>query len=333
MRAVTVTEVSQVGEARRFASDLAAQNGFSEEDAGRVALVATELATNLIKHGSGGELLISWFDDRTGSGIECIAVDKGSGMANVDAAMRDGYSTAGTAGTGLGAVIRGSQVVDIYSRPQGGTVVLARLHQGQPDPTKHLPTAISGVVCLPKAGEEVCGDDWCLKSRAGGVSFIVADGLGHGPDAAKASKAAVDTFLDEPQRPVEQALIQIHKDLGRTRGAAVAIGDLDLARGSVEFAGVGNIAGLLVGDGRNRRMMSHNGTAGLVAKRIQALTYPMSAVHLIILASDGLATNWSLSAYAGLGERHPALIAAVLYRDFGNRRDDVTVLVICAHQL
>ncbi|MDB5701278.1 MAG: putative anti-sigma regulatory factor, partial [Sphingomonadales bacterium] len=106
MRAVTVTEVSQVGEARRFASDLAALHGFDEQDAGRVALVATELATNLIKHGGGGELLISWFDDRTGCGIECIALDKGSGMDNVDAAMRDGYSTAGTAGTGLGAVIR-----------------------------------------------------------------------------------------------------------------------------------------------------------------------------------------------------------------------------------
>jgi anti-sigma regulatory factor (Ser/Thr protein kinase) len=333
MRVVAVAEASQVGQARRLAAEMAEQSGFNEEGTGRIAIVATELATNLIKHGGGGELLISRFDDRTGTGIECMALDSGPGMVNVDASLRDGHSTAGTTGTGLGAVVRGSHLVDIYSRPGGGTIVLARRYAGRADSNARLPTALSGVVCIPKRGEEVCGDDWCLRPRVGGVSFVVADGLGHGPDAAQASNAAVATFLAMPQRPVDQVLTQMHEDLSRTRGAAVLVGDLDLARGDVLVAGVGNIAGALVSSNTTRRMISHNGTIGLVAKRIQTFSYPVTGVPLVIVASDGLLTNWSLAAYPGITERHPAVIAGVLYRDFCNGRDDVTVLVIRADQL
>ena len=95
MIAVTIEEQSQVAEARRTASDIAGRHGFAEADTGRAALVATELATNRVKHGGGGELLVGAYDDGSSHGLELLALDKGPGMANVQACLADGYSSPG----------------------------------------------------------------------------------------------------------------------------------------------------------------------------------------------------------------------------------------------
>ena len=327
MRAIAVRDETQVAEARRAAANLAKRMGFGEEDAGRVAIVATELATNVIKHGSGGELLVGAYDDRSGTGIECLALDKGPGMADVQASLRDGHSTAGSAGTGLGAVVRGSHVLDIYSRPGSGTAILARLRQGRPSRSGPSPEPVSGAVNVPKAGEDASGDKWCVRAHATGFKLMVADGLGHGPAAAEAAHAAARVFLAERASAPAEILNRMHLALRPTRGAAVAVADVDTAAGNVAFAGVGNIAGVLVADGAARRMVSHNGTVGHVARRVQEFAYPFKGPPLVVLCSDGLGTGWSLDAYPGLAHRHPALVAGVLYRDFNRGRDDVTVLV------
>lgn len=327
MRAVRVQEETHVAEARRVAVAAATDMGFGEVDAGRVAIVVTELATNLIKHGKGGELLVGTYDDRTGAGVECLALDKGPGMADVAASRRDGISTAGTPGTGLGAIARGSHVLEIYSRPGGGTAILVRLQQGRPaaTPVSHEP--MSGAVNLPMHGETACGDAWCIKAHAHGFKMMVADGLGHGPLAAEASQAAVRVFDAQHARPPADILAAMHVALRPTRGAAVSICDVDRRRGDVLYAGVGNVAGALVSGGVTRRMVSHNGTVGLVVRKIQEFSYPFESEPLVVLCSDGLGTRWDLDHYPGLTTRHPTLIAGVLYRDFTRGRDDVGVLV------
>ncbi len=327
MRAIAVQEVSQIAAARRGAVAIARGLGFGEEDSGRVAIVATELATNLIKHGAGGELLVGTYADRTGSGLECLALDKGSGMADVAASLRDGHSTAGSPGTGLGAITRGSHVTDIYSRPGLGTAILVRLEPGRPSAMEARPEPLSGAVNLPKSGEEACGDAWCVKAHGSGFKLMVADGLGHGPSAADAAHAAVGIFTAGPLLSPGELLDRMHAALRSTRGAAISVADVDMERRSVVFAGIGNVAGVLITDEGARRMVSHNGTAGHVAKRVQEFTYPFERIPLVILCSDGLGTSWNLDSYPGLSQRHPALIAGVLYRDFGRGRDDVTVLV------
>ncbi|MFC5555344.1 ATP-binding protein [Methylobacterium iners] len=323
---MSVRDSSQVAEARRRAVAVAQGMGFGEEDAGRVAIVATELATNLIKHGAGGELLIGTYDDRTGSGVECLALDKGPGMADVEASSRDGHSTTGSPGTGLGAIARGAHALDIYSRPGLGTAILVRLQQGRPADALPSPEPVSGAVNLPKTGEDVCGDAWCRKAQEGGFKLMVADGLGHGPFAAEAAHAAVRVFIAEHRDRPGAVLERMHAALRPTRGAAISIAEVSDRQ--VVFAGIGNVAGVLVAeDGTSRRMVSHNGTVGHVAKRVQEFTYPLEGTPLVILCSDGLGTSWSLDAYPGLVQRHPTLVAGVLYRDFNRGRDDVTVLV------
>jgi anti-sigma regulatory factor (Ser/Thr protein kinase) len=325
MRAVPVIEASQIAESRRIATERAATIGFDATRTGRVAIVATELATNLIKHGGGGELLISAYDDSSGSGIELIALDKGPGIGNLQSALADGYSSAGTAGHGLGAIRRQSHIMELASWPTLGTAVLARIdaNNGGPKQSVFPPW---GAVCVPKPGEEVSGDAWFAADTEHGRTMLVVDGLGHGPDAAAAAREALRLFRRSPTTAVPEALDALHRGLHHTRGAAIAIARFDHGRALVVYGGIGNISGAIVQGQQIRRMVSLNGTAGHNARKIQAFDYPY-AQGLVVMASDGLATGWSLNRYPGLTQAHPTLIAAVLYRDFSRRHDDVTVLV------
>ena len=327
----TVSDASQVSEARRVAVGVATQNGFGEEAAGRVALVATELSTNLLKHGGGGELLIGAVDDARMQGVELIAIDKGPGIADLDAALRDGMSTAGTPGHGLGAIRRLSDAFDIFSRPGLGTVVTTRLARERASRShRRAPLPCWGAVCVAHPGEEVCGDDWHAQADESGLTLMVADGLGHGPHAADAAAQAVKLFRKHGDAGLPDILEAMHAGLRATRGAAVGIARLDMPARKVSFAGVGNIAGTIVaGDGQARRMLSHNGTLGHAARRFQAIDYPVDdpVTATIVLHSDGVSGSWNPAQYPGLFAVHPGLIAAVLYRDAARGRDDATVLV------
>ncbi|HZH26476.1 MAG TPA: ATP-binding SpoIIE family protein phosphatase [Azospirillaceae bacterium] len=353
MIVVPVHEQNQVAAARRAAVELAQRAGFTETAAGRVAIVATELATNLVKHGRGGRLLAGLSDvvgDAGNTGVDLIAIDKGPGIADVAAALRDGFSTAGSAGHGLGAVRRQAHAFHIYTHPGAGTAILARLEAGQPplqrwaahapdsgDINTPAPHPEAGAVCAPKLGEEVCGDDWHVNPMPGpasgiGPTAMVVDGLGHGPQAAEAAAAAVRLFKRYAGHPPAAIMETLHAGLRATRGAAVSIARFDGKRRVVVFCGVGNVAGALVSrtTGNAHRLLTYNGTVGHAVRRIQEVQYPYpdaSGRPMIILHSDGISTNWSLDAYPGLATAHPRLIAAVLYRDFSRDRDDAAVLV------
>jgi anti-sigma regulatory factor (Ser/Thr protein kinase) len=326
MKSVGVSDQSGVAEARRAATDLAGRSGFTEVETGKLALIATELSTNLVKHGSGGEILVGTYEDNESKGIEILALDKGAGMSNVAACLADGYSSAGTAGRGLGAVVRQSHFVDIGSWPGLGTAVLARVAPGKPQ-TERPPTSSTwGGVSIAKAGEEVCGDAWSV-SNAGNIrTLLVADGLGHGPDAAEASVEVVRLFHRYNGHTVSNLMDYVHGGLRSTRGAAVSIARFDAAAKKIIFSGIGNVAGMIVAAGETKRMVSMPGTAGFNTRKIQSFDYPFER-GLVILYSDGLASNWTVDRYTNLANLHPSLIAAILYRDFTRHRDDATVLV------
>lgn len=327
MRAIEVLESSQVSEARRVAVELAKIQGFDVESAGRVAIVVTELATNLIKHALGGRILIGRFDDTTGAGVECMSLDRGAGIANIVASLRDGHSTVGSQGTGLGAVTRASHFSEIYSRTGLGTAILARLQPGKPLSHKYQEYPNFGVVSIAIPGEDTCGDIWNIKSDEAGFSAMVADGLGHGPFAAEAAMVASRIFYRSSKTVPSTILSEMHPAMKSTRGAAVAVARLDRLNHRLIYAGVGNIGARIIDpDYDVRQLVSNNGTIGHVARNIRDFEYPIETGSLVILASDGLMTNWNLTEYPGLARRHPTLIAGVLYRDHFRGRDDVTIL-------
>ena len=223
--AFDVTESSRVGEARRHAVRLAESFGFDEVAAGRVALVVNELGNNLVRHAQGGRLLVGAVeDDDGGLLVEVMSLDVGPGIRDIPASLVDGFSTGGTAGQGLGAVRRLSQVFDIYSRAPGGTVVLSRLSADGAAPRTSGPVE-AGVVRIPAPGEHVCGDNWSLVPRDGRWLLLVADGLGHGPQAMEAADAAVSVLAAAPDGPPSRLLERMHQALRVTRGAAAALAD------------------------------------------------------------------------------------------------------------
>jgi hypothetical protein len=111
-----------------------------------------------------------------------------------------------------------------------------------------------------------------------------------------------------------------------TRGAAVAIAEVRPAQGELSFTGVGNIGGTLLTANPPRSLVSLPGIVGHECRKIQTFTCPWPKGASLVLYSDGLQTRWSLDRYPVLRSRDPALLAAVLYRDFARGRDDVTVV-------
>ncbi len=323
----SVRDASEVGEARRTAAGLAQRKGFSRDVEARIALVATEMATNLLKHAGEGVVAINEFIDARGSGIELIALDKGPGIADVARCLIDGFSTAGSPGTGLGAVARVSDSYAIYSRPGVGTAVMARFLAGGAVPPGALEI---GVVIDTYPGESVCGDGWVTMNGRKGVTLLLVDGAGHGPHAAHAAETATRAFADNIDKECVPLVEAIHRALAPTRGAALAVARIDRDARVVRFVGVGNIGAVLSSGGEVRRMASYNGTAGHVAPRIREFTYPFTSKPLVILHSDGLSARWEIDAYPGLAASHPSLVAGVIFRDHRRSRDDATVVAMRA---
>lgn len=325
--ALRLPDPSSVGEARRTATGLAGRAGLDVESSGRVALVTTELATNAVKHARDGWCFLSPIPGAEPL-VHVLVVDSGEGIADTAAALRDGYSTSGTAGTGLGAARRASVGFDLYTQTGRGTVVTAVVgpnpeHRPGLDPHQ---TRVRGVVA-PKQGEEVSGDTWALARTPRGIGLLVADGLGHGPEAAKAAAEAARVFERDREWDAAERLDSIHFALTSTRGAATAVALLDHDRREVTFAGIGNISARIVSARGTQGLVSMNGTAGLHASPAREFRYAAPPGALLVLHSDGISARWDLATYAGLMKRDPGIIAGVLFRDFARGTDDAAVVV------
>ncbi|WP_227243427.1 ATP-binding protein [Paraburkholderia caribensis] len=354
-----IADASSVAFARRGANDAAQKGALNETDLGRVALIVTETATNILKHAQHGELLVRVLPSDTAGtladGVEIIAFDKGPGMQDVQLAFRDGSTTAGSPGTGLGAIRRLSEELSVYSQPNLGTVLRAvvRSRSAKERPGRAAAGTDIGGVCVPYPGESVCGDAWGVEADRDGLTITLADGLGHGPDAHVAAAAAVDVARRRAGRSPATLMELAHGALRPTRGAAVAMARLDLTRSQLVFTGTGNIAAsifntgkpALVGGGaslgsstaaeaaRNAwQLTSRNGIVGHTMRDSQEFEVAWTRDALLILHSDGIGTRWDLAAYPGLHLQPAVMIAAVLYRDFSRRRDDATVVVVKADQ-
>lgn len=358
-RCFAVTDFSCVGDARRHCAQAIADWGWSDVNVGRLSLVVTELGTNLMRHAVQGQLWIAF--KPAWQEVEVIALDKGPGMVDVQRSLTDGVSTgSGSPGTGLGAVRRMASDFDVYSTP-AGTLVLARVRPegvAQPGIAARL-----GAVRLAAPGETVCGDGWALAidpaaMRAGAaqrdagpdagagahnfnagatppdglagstsVTLLVCDGLGHGPDAAAASDAAIAAFSQQPFAPLPMLVQKIHQGLQGTRGAAIFV--LRAQQGEdLQYAGAGNVLGRVLSGVYDKGMLTQHGTAGVQLRRIEPSTQPLPRHALALVHTDGIASRWPAAVLAPLLPRDPTLMAAALAWTHLRGRDDATVVVL-----
>ncbi len=347
---VPVHDSTRVRDARVAAEGAAALAGLDRNRTAAAALVATELATNLLKHAKGGQLLIETVPppvlpagQEAVSVVQIAAIDHGPGMADVPAALRDGFSTASTLGTGLGACRRIADDFDLHSAPGRGTIALARIGTTRPGgargrghgaaPAPAAAMARAGGVNIPFGGAEFSGDAWACVRAGHRTTLMLADGLGHGPEAARASSAAVEALRRSGHLPPAEVLRYLDAELRPTRGAAVAVAQLDAETGRLAFSGIGNIgARLRTGEGW-RPLLSRPGIVG--AHR--PTTIPehhatWGADCLLVLHSDGLPSRWTPPADACLASFDPAVIASVTVRDASSSarpvRDDTAVAVL-----
>ena len=332
-RIVPMLDPSLVGEARRLAVALAEDLDFDEVVTGRVALVVTELGNNLLRHARQGQLLLACVTGDDGApSVEVLSVDHGPGMHDVNLSIVDGHSTGGTSGNGLGAVRRlSNELFDIYSGPSQGTVIVSRISMGvgaaQAGAGRPPAFRCAGIVTAI-AGEEVSGDAWSGVQGPDGMALMLADGLGHGPDASEAAQTAVKAFMDNATHTPTSLMEKLHVRLRSTRGAAVALAQVNAATGDIVFCGAGNIAGRLINGVEDRSIMSQHGTAGVQMRTPQAQHYTLPAHGVMVLHSDGLKTRWDLSNAPRVLQRHPALIAAWLWRDHQRGSDDASIVVL-----
>jgi anti-sigma regulatory factor (Ser/Thr protein kinase) len=324
-----VHEASQVGEARRGAVLSAGRLGLDEASCGRLALVITELGTNLVRHAVGGRLLVARRDGPAGPSIEILSLDRGPGMNDLEHCLRDGYSTSSTPGTGFGAVRRLADEFAAFSCAPGGTVIFARVAQKRGTrPAAPAQRFHHGSVSVAATGETQCGDAWSLVQRDGQAAVLMVDGLGHGPEAERAALACVAAFEAAAFDAPEVSLARAHAAMRSTRGAAAAIAQLDIDADTVAFCGVGNIAARLTSGVEDRSFLCQHGTLGLQFGRLQEVKLPWPKHALFVMHSDGIPTRWDLRRAPGLLQSDPAVIAGWLIRDHLDGRDDATVIVV-----
>ena len=323
-----INHASDVAAVRRSGQKLADALGFNETRAGQLALIITEAATNILKHAGEGEIHVGPAQSSAGVGVDVLAIDKGPGIPDLDASLIDGVSTTGTSGTGLGALSRMADEFDAYTQPGQGSAFFMRIWRDVPAPE---PCGVEiGALWTPMAGEDECGDGWGVRCDSRGASLLAVDGLGHGPEAARAAAAAVRVLEARKGGQAGELMHAAHDALRPTRGAALATARIDFDASELRFAGVGNIGGCVI-DGSRRALVSHNGIVGHNMRKVQEFALPFPKGALCIMHSDGIQTQWDLDKYPGLAGRSPALVAAILMRDFIRRRDDAMVLVVRRH--
>lgn len=335
---MTVEDRTQVSPARSAVRTAADRIGLSASVVDRAALAATELAQNLHLHATGGELIIfAEIDADDGRPtLTMLAVDRGPGVERFDRCLVDGYTTGGTMGTGLGAVQRLAADFDGVSEPGLGTIVFAQFT------TEGAPGGGStrfdiGALGFPLEDDEPNGDGFTTVHRGGRVVVLVADGLGHGPQAADASRAATHALGPLADRSPGGVLREINQVLAPTRGAAVSVAslDLDVARdgGELVTSGMGNVSVLIAApDATSHRVATAHGTVGArpaANPPEHSTTFP--AGGLLVLHTDGLHSRWTLDGRSELLRHRSVVIATALWRDHQRKGDDSLVVVVKAN--
>jgi anti-sigma regulatory factor (Ser/Thr protein kinase) len=323
-----VAAEEDVGALRRAVARMAA--GQHAVRPGVAELVATELATNLLRHAHPGGYVLA---RKAGDGIELLSVDPGPGMTAAALAPSAGAaspvalpsSRGGGLKAGLNVVRRNAAEFDWYATRRG-TVVYARL--GAPAPAGHTGWSFGGVN-MPLGGDGESGDAWAV-APGRRTAALVVDGLGHGPGAAAAARAAIATFDGAAVTDLDRLVRHTHEAMRATRGGVLGACLIDPGRGELTYAAVGNITGRVLTGGRSVHLLDRPGTLGtqlhLPAVRLQH--GPWEPGSTLVLVSDGIRSAWSLEDHPRLLDQHPAITAAVLHREYGRATDDATVLVV-----
>lgn len=329
-RQILITHEIKASECARVARSFARDLGFGKARIGEGEIVAREISTNTARYALGGSVYIQATRSAKEAKLEFFAWDMGPGISNIALAMQDGHSSSDGLGHGLGAISRLSNTFAIDSQTGAGTRLYLQLLRERNESTAtrtRQPELVATAASLPKLGEAQNGDNWAILNGDSSYKLLVVDGLGHGPNAAAASQAAIEIAVERRSEPCDVLMQRIHEGLAGTRGAVGAVLNIDLQTRRLEYAGVGNIRALYATPSHSQSLVSHNGTLGKQIRKVQKFEYDWEPGSQVLMHSDGLSQRWQADEYQRLAEKHPGLAIAALINNHQKTMDDCTVLV------
>lgn len=308
--------------------NLAVGAGFAEARIGELDIVVAEVVSNLVKHAGGGQVLVKLVEEDGIQGIELISIDKGPGMTDVTRMVADGVSTKNTLGQGLGAMKRLSDIFQVYSQKDWGTVILIRIFTEEISRFRKAPKEEIQSVVIPKPGEVECGDGFFYTSNNEHLKVLLGDGLGHGPEAAKAVTDAGASFLACPETDPAEIIRYINNEVKKSRGLVGTIAVFDRTNRKWKICGVGNILTKIINPANAKNLMSYNGIIGLnVPRTLKSQEVDYEKGQQIIMCSDGIKSKWDTIKYAAIQRYDASILAASLLKDFARYTDDMSVAV------
>lgn len=305
--------------------------GFSDIKREHMELVCNEMVTNQHKFADDNGLVQIWEVQHPRPALDLFAFDYGKGIPNLHVALKDGYTTAGTMGKGLGAIRRLSSESEVYSipvesakdTPWHGTAVWSRFYHTSSK--SEYPHEVGGYL---RAYQDSTYNGDRIEVRCGKnkTRWLHLDGLGHGREAAEVVDNLGD-FLDE-ETPVDGLVQRLSTRLQGTRGSVAMVCEIEAATQTVRVCGVGDMIAYLIANGDKRAISFSPGVLGHAHRTPETFTFPFPSQALLITASDGLRRNMTLRSFPELWRLHPQIVALVLGQVVGRHNDDRSVFTI-----
>ena len=269
-----------IGKARRAVVNFSQQLGMSARILSDIAIITTELATNLVRYAKRGGVLHYFSSPDNGLILE--ASDDGPGISNVQAAMTDGVSSQGSLGGGLGAVQR---LADHFTLETGvqGTKIVVHKHL---DSNSHQSLSV-GAYSRPYPGYLRNGDGFFILQKPLKTVLGLFDALGHGDLAAATANLLLKSLQDNYKLPLEQIIQLSHQRLKGSRGVVLFL--VVVTKSELKYVGIGNVEAILGKNGLPaKRLMSYRGVLGASFSEIKVTTLPWNPGSWLILHTDGI---------------------------------------------
>ena len=272
---VHIRSEADVAAAAREGRALAGRLGFSPTEAAHAATAISEVASNIWLYAGAGTVDLVPMEEPSGAALTVVASDSGPGIADVDRAMRDGYSSRGGMGLGLPGARRLMDEFSIVSAAgRGTTVTMTRRRRDS-----LAESASRSLVEWGSAGAREDRQAVVAPFRYG-VLIAAVTGLGGGRTAADAARAAAGLLRE---RPAESPIVLVehcHRALRGTSGAAMALASFSQLDARMTWLSVGSADCLLVRLADESQTLaasapSHHGVVGRRLASATAATVPV----------------------------------------------------------
>jgi anti-sigma regulatory factor (Ser/Thr protein kinase) len=323
---IPIYDEASVSTARQRVREAGQRFNLTTEIVESVALIASEVTHNQLRHARHGYFAVKPIRCGQVNGLEIIAADIGPGIKKPTLAIQDRNSTAGSLGAGVGAVCRLADEVAFDNRIDEGFCIIARKFQ-KPDVPRCCEIAIMG---RPYPGEVISGDDAVFFESESTFIAAVADGMGHGPDARKASNLAMESLSSKRDQSLGDIVIALNKELSGTHGCAMTIIRYDKITRTAECVSLGDVHAHLyyLKDAHFFTPTPLVLAAGQFQKqRVRVEKVEVQPGSVLLMFTDGLKSRTTLKGQLELLRQHPNAIAEHLLENDSRPDDDALVLV------